>query len=124
MLDLKAPPAPTRTGPAGGADPGSVISSDMAVRGGLETRGRLSLSGEVFGDVKVERLTLAETASLEGTVEAVIVEVRGRLVGTIKARDVRLYPTARVEADITYETLVVEAGARVDGRCFPGLARS
>ena len=120
MLDLKAPSTTAR--PAG-ADPESVISSDVAVRGGLETRGRLSLSGEVFGDVKVERLTLAETASLEGSVEAVLVEVRGRVVGTIKAKDVRLYATARVEADITYETLVVEAGARLDGRCFPGLNR-
>lgn len=121
MLDLKAPDAPTP--PAGGADAGSVISGDIAVRGGLEARGRLSLSGEVFGDVKVERLTLAETASLEGSVEAVLVEVRGRVVGTIKAKDVRLYASARVEADITYETLVVEAGARLDGRCFPGLKR-
>ena len=122
MLDLKTPPAPKTLGAAAGPD-GSNISSDMAVRGGLEARGRLDLSGEVFGDVKVERLTLAETASLEGSVEAVLVEVRGRVVGTIKAKDVRLYATARVEADITYETLVVEAGARLDGRCFPGLNR-
>ena len=113
MLDLKAPPA-------AGLD--SVISSEIAVRGGLETTGRLNLSGEVFGDVKVERLTLAETASLEGSVDAVTVEVRGRIVGTIRAKDVRLYSTARVEADISYQTLVVEAGARLDGRCFPGLA--
>jgi cytoskeletal protein CcmA (bactofilin family) len=121
MIDLQAPTAPT---PARGGSPEeSVIGADLAVRGGLEARGRLNLSGEVFGDVKVERLTLSETASLEGSVEAVLVEVRGRVVGTIKAKDVRLYPTARVEADITYETLVVEAGAKLDGRCFPGLAR-
>ena len=114
MLDLKARPA--------AADLESSISSDVAVRGGLETRGRLNLSGEVFGDVKVERLTLAATASLEGAIDAVTVEIRGRVVGSIRAKDVRLYSTARVEADITYETLMMEAGAILDGRCFPGLA--
>jgi cytoskeletal protein CcmA (bactofilin family) len=101
----------------------SVIEAGLAVRGGVETRGRLHINGEVSGDVRVERLVVAEAASLEGTVEAVVIEVYGRVTGTLKGKDVRLHATAHVDADITYETLTVEPGARFEGRCVQAVCR-
>jgi cytoskeletal protein CcmA (bactofilin family) len=97
----------------------SVIGEGVTLRGGVTTKGGLQLSGEVYGEVRADRIAMAESSLLEGSAEAEIVEVRGRLTGTITGRDVRLYATARVEADITYEQLTIEMGARFQGSCTP-----
>ena len=96
----------------------SVLGSDVVIKGGLEGRGEIQLQGRAWGDVKVERLIVGDAAELEGSVDAVMVEVRGRVAGSITARQVRLLPTARVEGDITYEQLAIELGAQFEGRCI------
>jgi cytoskeletal protein CcmA (bactofilin family) len=97
----------------------SVIGEGVTLRGGVTTRGGLQIAGEVYGEVRADRISMGETAVLEGSAEAEIVEIRGRLTGTISGRDVRLYATAQVEADITYQQLSIELGARFQGRCLP-----
>ena len=96
----------------------SVLGSDLVIKGGIEGRGEIQLQGRAWGDVKVERLVVGDAAELEGSVDAVVVEVRGRVAGSITARQVRLLPTARVEGDITYEQLAIELGAQFEGRCI------
>ena len=102
----------------------SVIGEGLTLRGGVTTKGGLQVSGAVYGDVRAERISMGETGLIEGSAEAAIVEVRGRLTGTITGRDVRIYASARVEADVTYEQLSVELGARFMGRCVPADAAS
>ncbi|HEX8570625.1 MAG TPA: polymer-forming cytoskeletal protein [Caulobacteraceae bacterium] len=96
----------------------SVLGSDLVIKGGIEGRGEIQLQGRAWGDVKVERLIVGDAAELEGSVDAVMVEIRGRVAGSITARQVRLLPTARVEGDITYEQLSIELGAQFEGRCI------
>jgi cytoskeletal protein CcmA (bactofilin family) len=96
----------------------SVLGSDLVIKGGIEGRGEIQLQGRAWGDVKVERLIVGDAAELEGSVDAVMVEVRGRVAGSINARQVRLLPTAKVEGDITYEQLAIELGAQFEGRCI------
>ncbi|MFM8376507.1 MAG: polymer-forming cytoskeletal protein, partial [Phenylobacterium sp.] len=43
-------------------------------------------------------------------------EVRGRVVGAIIAKQVRLFSSASVEGDITAEQLAIEPGASFEGR--------
>ena len=107
--------APAR--PAG-ASAASVIAPDLLIKGGIEGRGEIQLQGKAWGDVKVERLMVGEAATLEGSVEAVVVEVRGRVTGSISARQVKLHPSAKVEGDITYEQLSIDNGAFFEGRCI------
>ena len=102
----------------------STIGEGVTVRGGVTTKGGLQVSGSVHGDVKADRISMSESGLIEGSAEGAIVEVRGRLTGTIKGRDVRIYASAKVEADITYEQLSVELGARFMGRCVPADAAS
>jgi cytoskeletal protein CcmA (bactofilin family) len=96
----------------------SVLGADLVIKGGIEGRGEIQLQGRAWGDVKVERLVVGEAAELEGGVEAASVEVRGRVIGSITARQVRLMPTAKVEGDITYELLHIEQGAQFEGKCI------
>ena len=45
-----------------------------------------------------------------------MVEVRGHVVGTVTAKQIRLYAGAHVEGDITHEQLAIEIGASFQGR--------
>jgi cytoskeletal protein CcmA (bactofilin family) len=94
-----------------------MLGADLLIKGGIEGRGDIQLHGRAWGDVKVERLLVAETAELEGSVEAVVVEVRGRVLGPINARYVKLSRGCQVQGDVTYESLAIEEGAQFEGAC-------
>ncbi|HEX3700266.1 MAG TPA: polymer-forming cytoskeletal protein [Phenylobacterium sp.] len=96
--------------------PASLVAANVALSGELASDGEVHLDGTLQGDARVGRLLLGESGRIEGTIEADSVEIRGRVLGQISARAVRLYATADVEGDITYAELAIEAGARFNGR--------
>lgn len=94
----------------------SLIAESVAVEGDLASDGDVHLDGAIKGDLRVTRLTIGESGRVEGAVRAETVEVRGAVLGSISARQVRLCATARVTGDITHGELAVEAGAEFEGR--------
>ncbi|MBO9709450.1 MAG: polymer-forming cytoskeletal protein [Caulobacter sp.] len=109
---------PAAADPARKAPPriASLISPDITIEGGITGDGELQIDGVVRGDVRVGRLTVGETGHIEGSVYAEAVEVRGRIVGAITSKQVRLYGTAYIDGDITHEQLAMETGAFFQGR--------
>jgi len=114
----KAPELSTTVGDAARKAPkaASLISQDLTVEGAIIGEGELHLDGVIRGDVRVGRLTLGDTGHVEGAIQAETVDVRGRVIGSITAKQVRLYGTAYVDGDITHEQLSVESGAFFQGR--------
>lgn len=96
----------------------SLISEDLTIEGSIAGEGELHIDGVIRGDVRVGRLTLGETGHIEGSVTAESVDARGRIIGTLTAKQVRLYGTAYVDGDITHEQLSVESGAFFQGRAL------
>ncbi len=94
----------------------SLISADITIEGNIAGDGELQIDGVVRGDVRVARLTVGETGHVEGSIYAEAVEVRGRVVGSITSKQVRLYGTAYIDGDITHEQLAMETGAFFQGR--------
>ena len=94
----------------------SLISADITIEGGVTGDGELQIDGVVRGDVRVGRLTVGETGHIEGSIYAEAVEVRGRIVGAVTAKQVRLYGTSYIDGDITHEQLAMETGAFFQGR--------
>lgn len=94
----------------------ALLAEGLRIEGGISGDGELHVDGAIRGDVRVTRLTVSETGDIEGTVEAEIVECRGRIVGSLSAKQVRLYGAAHVDGDITHEQLTIEAGAYFQGR--------
>ena len=94
----------------------SLIAENVSVAGDIASDGDIQLDGAVCGDLRVGHLSIGETGQVEGAIEADAVEIRGRVAGTISARSVRLFATARVEGDISHEQLAIEAGALFSGR--------
>lgn len=94
----------------------SLISADITIEGNITGDGELQIDGVVRGDVRVGRLTVGETGHVEGSIFAEAIEVRGRVVGAITSKQVRLYGTSYIDGDITHEQLAMETGAFFQGR--------
>ena len=100
----------------------SLVAEGVRIQGDVASESDLHLDGAVDGDLRVGRLTIGETGSVTGTITADGVDIRGRVTGTIIARQVRLWATARVDGDISHTELSVEAGAHFVGRSLEMVA--
>ena len=94
----------------------SLIGENLTIEGSIVGEGELHIDGVVRGDVRIGKLTIGETGHVEGSVSAEGVEIRGRVIGTLTAKQVRLYGTAYVDGDVTHEQLAIEQGAFFQGR--------
>ncbi|OGN44276.1 MAG: cell shape determination protein CcmA [Caulobacterales bacterium RIFCSPHIGHO2_01_FULL_70_19] len=124
LPDLPAPgaaPAARAPSPAPASSRGlSTLSSDLQFEGNISGGGDLQIDGAIKGDVRVGRLIVGETGAVEGGVSADYVEVRGRIVGNVSGKQVKLIATAYVDGDITAEQLSIDIGAYFQGRVLQG----
>lgn len=111
-----AAPRPQQQTMSAKQTPASFVAGGILIEGDIATAGDLHLDGTVRGDLNVGWLTLGESGSVTGAIKADTIEVRGRVVGTITARQVKLGSTAHVEGDIRHAELSIEAGAHFEGR--------
>jgi cytoskeletal protein CcmA (bactofilin family) len=102
----------------------STLSSDLVFEGNVSGAGDLQIDGQVKGDVRVGRLIVGETGAVEGNVQADYIEVRGRVVGSVQGKQVKLVATAYVDGDITAEQLSIDVGAFFQGRVAQGQRQS
>ncbi len=122
LPDLPSPsaaraPTPTTPAPSIASSRGlSTLSSDLQFEGNVSGAGDLQVDGAVKGDVRVGRLIVGETGAIEGNVTADYLEVRGRVVGAVAGKQVKLVSTAYVDGDITAEQLSIDIGAYFQGR--------
>ncbi|WP_442957651.1 bactofilin family protein [Phenylobacterium sp.] len=110
--DMAAPPEAGRKAPR----TPSLISDNITIEGSVIGEGELQIDGVVRGEVRVDKVTIGETGHVEGAIFAEVVETRGRVIGQISAKQVRLHGTAYVDGDITHEQLAMESGAFFQGR--------
>ena len=115
-----SPSAPRSGAPAASARGLSTLSSDLQFDGNISGGGDLQIDGAIKGDVRVGRLIIGETGAVEGNVSADYVEVRGRIVGAVSGKQVKLIATAYVDGDITAEQLSIDIGAYFQGRVLQG----
>jgi cytoskeletal protein CcmA (bactofilin family) len=115
-----APASPARAATAPSPRGLSTLSSDLQFDGNISGGGDLQIDGSIKGDVRVGRLIVGETGAVEGNVSADYVEVRGRIVGGISGKQVKLIATAYVDGDITAEQMSIDIGAYFQGRVLQG----
>ena len=94
----------------------SHIGETMQLEGDLRTSGSIDLAGLVNGNIFVSDVTVTETGSIRGSVEAVSIEINGHVEGKISADTVIVGKTAVIKGDIFFKnTLKTEEGADIDG---------
>lgn len=94
----------------------SHVGETMQVEGDLRTAGSIDIAGLVNGNIFVSDMTITETGSIRGSVEATNIEVNGHVEGKITADTIIVGKTAVVKGDIFFKnTLKTEEGADIDG---------
>ncbi len=94
----------------------SLIGETMQLEGDLRTSGSIDVAGLINGNIFVSEMTVKETGSIRGTVEATSIEINGHVEGKITADVVIVGKTAVIKGDILFKnTLRTEEGADIEG---------
>ncbi|MFN3936445.1 MAG: polymer-forming cytoskeletal protein [Gemmobacter sp.] len=94
----------------------SVLAADLRITGVVATEGSLEIHGAVEGEVAAAALVVGHDGTVGGKVRAGQAELLGQMNGEIVCDTLVLRGAARMQADATCKTLVIESGAEVEGR--------
>ena len=94
----------------------SYVGETMQLEGDLRSSGSLDVAGLINGGVFVSEVTVTESGSIRGSLEAAKVEINGHVQGKITADSVIVGKNAVIKGDIFFKnTLKTEEGADIDG---------
>jgi cytoskeletal protein CcmA (bactofilin family) len=100
----------------------TLIGRASRVHGDLEFAGGLHLDGSIAGNVRADpsqdsSLSISESGSIEGNVEAGNVMLNGAVRGDILARGrVVMGATAKVQGNVYYGVIEMTLGAQIMGK--------
>ena len=94
----------------------SHVGETMQLEGDLRTSGSIDVAGLINGNIFVSEMTVTETGSIRGSVEAATIEINGHVEGRISADVVVVGKTAVIKGDIFFKnSLRTEEGADIEG---------
>ncbi len=94
----------------------SIICGDMKINGSVVSEGALQIDGIVDGDVSATDITIGASGQITGEVKAEVVRVKGKIIGSIRARKVDLETGAHVKGDIVHSSLQIQSNAVFEGQ--------
>ncbi len=114
------PPAPA---PAAPKPPASRAGAPPHIGAGARLQGEIGgdtdvvVEGRVEGRVRPERdVTVSESGSVQGSVEARRVRIAGRVEGNVRGREVvEILPSGRLVGDVVAPNMVIADGAFFKG---------
>ena len=95
----------------------SVITRDVNVLGNIVSDGNIDFDGMLNGNIRCATLTIRANGYIKGEVVANHVIVYGKIKGLIRAKHVQLCSTCNVDGIVMHETISIEDGAFLDGKC-------
>ncbi|HXE29694.1 MAG TPA: polymer-forming cytoskeletal protein [Stellaceae bacterium] len=93
----------------------SILSEGFRVDGDIASSGEVHVAGTLIGNVVAGKVTLGESGSINGSVEAETAIINGALQGRLVAVNVILGRSAQVRADVVYCSMRIEPGAVFEG---------
>ena len=94
----------------------SHVGETLQLEGDLRSSGSVDVAGLINGNVFVAEISIAETGSIRGSIEAASVEINGHIEGKITADSVIIGKSAVIKGDIFFkDKLKTEEGADIDG---------
>ena len=94
----------------------SYVGETLQLEGDLRSSGSIDIAGLINGHIFVSEMTIRETGSVRGSLEAGSVEINGHVEGKITADTVIVGKNAVIKGDIFFKnTLKTEEGADIDG---------
>ena len=94
----------------------SLVGETLQIEGDIRCSGYVDISGLINGNVFVSNLTVNETGSIRGSIEATSIEINGHIEGKILADTIIIGSKAIIKGDVVFRnTLKTEEGADIDG---------
>ena len=96
-----------------------MIGLDMIIDGSVRLKSGIIVYGQIEGSVHTKGpVRLAKSAIVKGNIVGSDIRVAGIVEGDISSTgQVTLIKTCKVNGDIAYKKLVVEDGAKFEGKC-------
>lgn len=103
----------------------TIISNGVKIEGKVSSTGNIRVDGSLQGDLNSRgNVTVGEQADIKGEIVANVVTIGGKVVGTINAKEkLILESKCSLKGDIVTKVLVIEAGAKFDGKSNMGDVR-
>ena len=112
-----------KTKPANGDDADvTIISNGVKVEGKVTSSGSVRIDGTIQGDIDSQgNVTIGELGEVTGKVNGQSITIGGKVQGSINSKEkLILESKADLKGDVYTKILVVEAGARFDGKSNMG----
>lgn len=100
----------------GKAIPFSLIGGDVTIAGNLTASVDLHVDGTIKGDISCAALVQGPDSRITGHVTAQSARLAGLVDGSITAGELVVESSARITGDVSYATITIEPGSRIDGR--------
>ena len=103
----------------------TIISNGVNIEGKVTSTGSLRVDGTLKGDLNAKgNVTVGDQGKINGEITANIVTIGGKVVGTVNAKEKLVLENKCVlKGDIITKVLVIEAGAKFDGKSNMGDVR-
>ena len=100
----------------------TIISSGVKIEGKVTSRGSIRVDGTLEGDLNATgNVTVGEQGNINGQINATGITIGGKVVGTVNAKEkLVLEAKCSLKGDIITKVLVIEAGAKFDGKSNMG----
>ncbi len=100
----------------------TIISNGVKIEGKVTSTGSLRVDGVLEGDLKASgNVTVGEQGDIKGEIVADVVTIGGKVVGTINAKEKTVLESkCTLKGDVLTKVLVIEAGAKFDGKSSMG----
>jgi cytoskeletal protein CcmA (bactofilin family) len=95
----------------------SIISFGTKIKGNILSGDVIHIDGAIEGNIACEELIIGSRGHVYGQIKAKTLSIYGFLQGSAEAETVMIAKGARVTGDIFHQSIAVEPGALVDGRC-------
>ena len=96
----------------------TIISANTSIKGDIISDGILQLDGHVEGDITCSELVVGLKGSLKGSATVQEIQLYGTVKGQISTNNLFIAKTAKLIGDATHNSIAIEPGAYIDGRCL------
>ncbi|KKQ73995.1 MAG: hypothetical protein US94_C0017G0008 [Berkelbacteria bacterium GW2011_GWB1_38_5] len=99
--------------------PGTVVGANVKLVGTLQDASDITIHGRIEGEViSNQSINVTETAYIKGPISADIVNIAGKVRGSITATGkLEIMPTGKVFGSITSKDVSIKSGAIFVGKC-------
>ena len=93
----------------------TYLSSDFKLNGNIKSQGDIEIDGQIKGKVIGNSVSILSSGNVDGSITGSSVSIEGKANGVISASDLAIASSGTVLADVTYDTLATDKGAKLQG---------